>query len=348
MSVYFTTLALISILLIAYSYRGTKQDLKTLLFALVTVILVFVAGFRYHVGTDYLRYYQNYSIYKLGTLSFFSQPGLTVVAWIAELIYDDPGTWFLLMAVITIVPVMKTIRDNSETAALGVLMFLFLGCWHYSFNLVKQSVAAAIIFAAYPAIRDRRIVRWCIACVIGAMFHISALLMIPVYFLAGTKITTKRTMLIIVFGVAVMVFSDTLFSLINILKQGENLVSKHWDITEAAVNSLRILVNCVPVLLFILLRSRYDKDDADFAMLFNLSLINALLNVATMNSIYLNRFCVYTNFFNILFIPHLFKPLKTKLTCWIPPLAVILYFAYWSYDLYKGSSTVVFNWIFHR
>lgn len=348
MSVYFTMLALISILLVIYSYRGARKDLKKVLFILVTLILLFVAGFRYQVGTDYMQYQKSYSLYKLESLTLLSQPMLTIVALVAEFLYDDPATWFFLMSVITIVPVMKTIWNHSALVSMSILMYLFLGCWHYSFNIVKQSAAAAIIFAAYPALKNREFFKWCLGCAIAALFHVSALLMVPVYFLIGTRISTKRTIFIVAIGIAVTLSYETLFELIAFLKQGESVVQSGWKVSVREVNTLRILVNCVPILLFVMFYKHYDKENAEFAVLFNASLVNAMLNVASMNSVYLNRFCTYTNIFNILFIPMLFKPLRKKRTFWIPAVAVILYCAFWAYDLYKGSSTVVFRWIFDR
>lgn len=348
MNVYLSMFALICALLIIHRRSGFSKNAKRLFYFFVAMILLLVAGFRYRVGTDYTNYQRNYYSYKTRDVNLFSQPALSIVAHIAAFLFDDFATWFFLMSVITITPVMKGISDNSISVELSVIMYLLLGCWHFSFNLVKQCAAASILFVAYPALRDKKLVKWCIACLIASMFHISALLMIPVYFLVSPTITTKRTVLIICVGIITLLSYDYLFDLIDFLKQGESVVSRKWDVSTDSVNILRILVHCVPIVLCGLLYKEYNAKDKDFSCLFNISLLNAMLNIGSMNSIYLNRFCCYTNIFNVLFIPVLLKPLRKRRYWWVTPIALVLYFAFWVYDLYKGSSTVDFYWIFNR
>lgn len=349
MSVYFSTLAVVSILLTIYSSRSLPQQGKRFFFILVTATLIFVAGFRHYVGTDYGQYVINYEIYQAKDISILSQPALTIIARISTLIYDDYATWFFLMSCITIIPVMHTIKTESRCVWLSVVLYLFLGCWHFSFNAVKQCAAATILIAGYPLMRDRKIIKWCLICLIASTFHITALLMIPVYFLVNAHITWKRTLLIISVGILVLFSYEQLFGFMAILKQGKGVLSVTAKDRTNSVNLLRILVHCAPILLYVVFHRRYNTSDTSFCCLYNMSLLNAMLNIGSMNSVYLNRFCSYTNIFNILFIPMLFHPIRKKRTTfWVMPLALMFYFVFWAYDLYKGSSTVVFHWIFER
>lgn len=349
MIVYFSTLAVVSFLLVAYSRKRMTETGKRFFYFLVAATLLFVAGFRYRVGTDYVQYARNYAAYQSNDIALLSQPAVTIVARLSALIYDNYATWFFLMSTITILPVMKTISKESCCVWLSVILYILLCCWHVPFNIVKQGAATTVLFAGYPFLRDRKLKEWCIACLLASTFHVTALLMIPVYFLVSSSITRKRTVLIILVGIVILVSYDYLFDLVEILKQGERVLSSSSNLRSDGVNMLRTLVHCVPVLLFFLFRERYDKQDANFACLYNMSLLNAMLNIGSMNSIYLNRFCNYTIIFNVLFIPMLFQPLKRKRsTFWILPLALFFYFVFWSYDLYKGSATVIFHWIFER
>lgn len=349
MNVYFSTFILVSILLMLHSNRRMPVISKKLILCVVAATLLFVAGFRHYVGTDYAQYVQNYPRYRNGELELLSQPALIIVARICKYVYDDYGAWFFLMSAITILPIMRTIAKESQCIWLSVILYLFLGCWHFPLNIVKQGAAASILFAGYSFLRDRSFAKWVLACLIAAMFHITALLMIPVYFLVDAKISRKRTLLIILTGIAVWFSYDVLLEIVGTLKQGISVISENSKTFTNSVSLLRIMVHCIPVLLYFVFTRRYDKSDPHFCCLFNMSLLNAVLNVASMSSIYLNRFCSYTNIFNILFIPMLFQPIKRKRsTFWIMPVALVLYFVFWLYDLYKGSATVMFYWIFDR
>jgi len=114
------------------------------------------------------------------------------------------------------------------------------------------------------------------------------------------------------------------------------------------LNIFRVLVNCAPAAMATVLLNYYDLKDKKFCMLYNLSLFNAVLNVGTMNSAYLNRFALYTIFYNALFIPYLVKPFKKNTRIFIWTVMLALYFVFWLYDLYKVPATKSFSWIFER
>lgn len=347
MVVYYSMFYVVASILFLAGHIKMSKTAKKATYIVACILLVAVAGLRYYVGTDYAQYVLNYPKYLNRELSFTSQPALTIVARLAAIIKNDYATWFFLMSVITIVPVIVAIIKYSTSIGMSIVMYILLGCWHYSFNLVKQSAAAAILLLGFAAIRDRKLIIWFVYCAVASMFHITALMMFPVYFLVNAKITKKKVIMLIAIGGIVMVSYDYLLSIVDALKQGEGLVGRNTATLNNSVSILRILVNCAPMALCAVFWKKYDAEDRTFACLFNLSLFNAVINVGSMNSIYLNRFCCYTNIYNALFIPLLFKPLKGWRK-WTVPVILVLYFAFWSYDLYKGSSTVVFHWIFER
>ena len=344
MAVYFTTLALIVILSSLYGKRNTKT-INNILVISCAIILIFVSGFRYCVGSDYLTYTNLYSKFLTDELSFFSQPALAIVARISAFIFNDYATWFFLMAVITIVPVIYIIKKDSISFSISIILYMLLGCWHYSFNTIKQCAAASMLLLGYKYIKERKFFKWCLICLIASFFHISALLMIPLYFLIVPKISTIRIMLLILIGVIIFFFYDELFDMFKILRPGALDIDS--DVGQRDVGLLRIAVCCAPAILGVIFKSRFDQKDKRFAVLFNLSVMNAVLNVGTMFSVYLNRFTIYTNIFNILFIPYLVKLFKKKEQIIVLLVMMSLYFVFWYYDISKPD-TVDFQWIFER
>lgn len=348
MVTYFSTLGAVSILLMAYGSKTISHRVKSILYFMVTAVLLCVAGFRYYVGTDYGQYVLNYSKYQVRDIALLNQPALAIIARLSAWIHNDYATWFFLMSAITVLPVMRTIYKESCCVWLSVIMYMFLCCWHFPFNIVKQGAAATILFAAYPFLRDRKFWKWSLLCILASTFHVTAILMIPVYFIAVPRITKMQTVLILCVGVVVLLSYDYLFEMVEVLKQGEGVLSEQSNLRVDNVNILRIIVHCMPTVIYVLFHKHYTKNTG-FSSLFNLSLLNTVLNIGSMSSIYLNRFCNYTIIFNVLFIPMLFQPIKKKRSAfWILPLALLFYFVFWAYDLYKGSRTVNYYWIFER
>ena len=331
-----------------------KPVIKIMVYIVAATILTLVSGLRYMVGTDYKHYMVLYSDY-IENFSIFSQPALSVFAKLSSFIYNDYATWFLIMALITVIPVIVMVVKRNQSIELCILLYVLLGCWHFSFNIVKQSVAATILFCGFSFLRDRKFWHWCLFCMIAATFHVSAVLMIPIYFLADGKIDKRRIIMLVMFALIIRIFYDKLFILIAFMKRGEGLVDANSSTVTQSVNLLRIVVNCMPVAVYAFFRKTYKNiENADFFCLFNLSLLNAVLNIASMNSIYLNRICTYTNIFNILFIPMIFPSLKPEYEKIKPivmtayTMVLVFYFVFWVYDLYKNPDMVNYYWIFER
>lgn len=348
MQVYILTLLIVCILGFMYEYFLSVRNNKSLMLCiLIAAVLIFVSGFRYKVGTDYATYMNSYSSYKNNSFSFLEQPGLTVIAKISGFIYDDYATWFFIMALITISLAVYGIRKYSISFSFSVLLYIFLGCWHGSFNIVKQSMAAAIVFCGIDFLKNRELFKWCILCLLATMFHVSALLLIPLYFLITPKFSKSRIILFVIMGVAVYLFGSILFDVMKSLKSS-GITSADSAVGSRQVNRLRIIVNIMPFIIWLFTRNYYDYKDKQFVTILNMSILNAILSVATMNSVYLTRFLVYTSIFDVLFIPYLMKPFtkNTKIVFFIIMFA--MYAVFWLYDLNKSSATNVFQWVFNR
>lgn len=344
------SIVLITILFIAVLMHSKQfSNNRKALLSTACIVLFAVSGLRFYVGTDYSHYISGFSRYvNSTTMELLRQPAIILVAKITHLISDDYAIWFFAMAMITVIPVFIGIYKYSVSIALSMILYLLLGCWHFSFNIVKQSAAAAFLFLGYGALRSHNLKRWIIFCAVATLFHFSAILMIPVFYVVAVPKSKRNSAIIIGLSISILFFYDRLFILASLLKQGENTISIYSATRNNAVNILRIAVNCAPLLLCALSSQINDKTDLDYNTLFNLSLLNAGMNIGTMNSIYLNRICVYTTIYNVLFIPVIIKRISSRNRMICIPIMLLLYIVFWWYDLYKGSATVVYHWVFER
>ena len=345
MITYVITLAVI--ILLVFLYHRSPEKYKYLILLLIGIILISVAGLRYRVGTDYNQYTANYKNYLHGDWKL-ANGGLIFIAKITSLINCDYAIWFFAMSALTIGLVIYVIKKHSTTVGFSIIIYMLLGCWHTSFNAVKQCAAASIILCGYYFLQNRKFIRWCIVCFIASLFHVTAILMIPVYFLATNKVGKRNIFLIIAIGVICFFSYDYLFEVVGYLKQGEGVTKYNSDNSQNSVNILRVLVACAPVVFCMVNYKKYDFKDSTFAIPFNLSLLNMVANIASMQSIYMSRFCIYTNIFNIFFVPILVKPFKKQERILLYGGLFVLYFIFWYYDLYKCAETVNYQWIFSR
>lgn len=353
MIVYYVVLGLIVLIIINYIFLYNKKlifgeyviDKDAMSLLLSGTVLTIVAGLRYNVGTDYLAYIINYEEYK--TLKF-QNIGCSFVAKLSEHIYDDYSTWFFLMSLITVGFCIFAIKKHSRIWPLSIILYLFMGYWHLSFNIVKQCVSMAIIIAYQEHLYDKNIFKWIFVCLVASLFHISALFMIPIYFLVIRKINIRQLIIIVFVGIVISLGYQQLFEIISFLKGNAGTESLTSAVGAREVNVLRILVNIAPTFLLLFIRSSFDNEDMELRVLSNFSILNAVLSIAASKSVYLTRFCNYTGIFNLFFIPFIVRKISKKNQLLVCSIMIICYFVFWIYDLSKGSTTSVFQWIFER
>lgn len=311
-------------------------------------ILSVIAGLRYEVGTDYPVYMSNYFFYKSAKFEGLKYAGIYLTARIAELIRDDYATWFFLMSCLTVGVAVYAIYKYNDDFCLGILLYLFLGCWHNSFNVVKQCAAVSILLLGQKYLLNRNFAKWVLVCIIAASFHISALLMIPVYFFVTHSVTWKQIVIVFFASILISLSYDKLMNVMMLLK-GLDKTDVTQGVASRGVNIIRVIVNFAPLALVSFFRRNCTREDRKWSTWSNMSILNAALYFAGMHSVYLTRFCLYTEAFNIFLIPNLLaksKNVSNKRI--IQSMALLLYFMFWLYDLQKGSTTATFHWIFER
>jgi transmembrane protein EpsG len=148
----------------------------------ILLILIAFGGLRYGVGTDYDSYctiFANihedwYNILYNGT-----ERGYVWLNRIVSLYTEDPQ-WiiFITNGVISCLGV-HCLRKYGKCAPFGLFIF-FTTLYYYSFNIIRQGMAAAWILLAFCYARDRRYVASLVTCILASFFHQTALMMIPV------------------------------------------------------------------------------------------------------------------------------------------------------------------------
>ncbi len=313
-------------------------------FILIALLLICVAGLRYGVGSDYFFYYENYDFYRTSELVLDEEPVYKILARISAIIYKDPATLMFICAAFTIGLMLVPIYKNSVMPLLSLMLFLFLGTWHGTFNGIRQYLAAAVLFAGHRFIKEKSFWKWCLVVLAAYFCHVTAAVAIIFYPFAQSKISVKQLLISIVLIISGLFAYDYIFEFIGYLK--DDPIELNNYITNS-IKILRIAVAWVPVVFFLLHRKRYDTEDTDFRCYFNLSLLNAVCMSVASQSAYLGRIGIYLNVFNTITWPLLIKPLderNKKVTLYI---MIPLYLIYWSVEI-SGIDLRNFVWIFER
>lgn len=324
-----------------------KTQLTKLFFVLTAFVLIFVAGFRYYVGTDFGAYYGEYLRFANSfweSLKNLDEPGYGLVALISlKLNLGGEGAIFIAAALTNII-FLITIYKNTDMLLPATLLYIFLGCWHGAFNGVRQYLAAAIVFAGLRFIKERKFWKYALVIFIAFLFHSSAILMIFPYFIAYNKISFRNIMILI--GASLII----LFSFTEVLEFAGFLLQEDLSDEGAylvrSVNTTRILVAITPAVFFLFL---YQKRTitVEQRFWFNMLIINGVMMFATSNSAYLARMGIYTAPFSAIGIPELIKGVNPKERKLITTIILVAFAAFWLYEIQKSSSLNNFTFIWN-
>ena len=325
------------------TYKKTTST--RLFFILAAISLIFVAGFRYDLGSDYSNYYGSFGRFNSSfwtSLKELDEPGIRFIAKVISTIGGNAAVFMFTCAFITIVLFLTTIYKNTDMLLLATLLYIFMGCWHGCFNGIRQYLAAAIIFSGIKFIKERKFWKYALIVFIAFLFHASAILMIFPYFIAYNRINFKNIALLIIASVIILFSFSELLDLAGFILRNE-LTEREYITTS--VNILRVLVAIAPAVFFIFVYSGRPVSK-EHRFWINFLIINGIVMFATSNSAYFARMGIYTAPFSALGIAELVKGLKPRERKVIPIVILVAYFLFWVYSLENSTALNNFQWIF--
>lgn len=177
------------------------------------VILTFVSSIRYGIGADYFSYRKIYeqmsqvNIYQL----LVSSPVEPLYSLLQKIVFLLGGNYILFLTVISLfihAVIMWFIYRFSKLPWLSVYLYISLQFFAHSMNLLRQSISVCFFMLAYPHLKNRKFLPYCTLLLIGSLFHKSALLMIPFYFILSIRDSKKFVTITFFIFILFYCFSD--------------------------------------------------------------------------------------------------------------------------------------------
>lgn len=306
----------------------------------------------YSVGTDYQRYINLYL-----NLLFHSSDAVRAdaAAWVGEgwvrlceifgAVFSEKHIFFFaFIAVLTIVFFYKAILFENPKSYVGLAVYLGFCLYYNSFNQFRQMLAAAIVLYAWKYMKKRQMWTCFIWIGIAALFHHTALIMIPAYFAANRKIS-GRNLVVYCLGALLFVFSfDAIFSLLAELglNYGRYLNGR-YDIGFRMSTVLNTAVRSVMLIGCLAVRKEVLAKDEGARVLYNMVIICSVFQFAAMISFIWARVTTYFFVFYIPLLPRVLEAVsdkfrQKKLIPMLFTLALFMYHTvYYFYSIIDGG-----------
>lgn len=355
--IYFS--AFIVSIFVAYKYQklSTKLNKKKIFshtnsifwIGLIVIPPILLATKRYGIGTDYFTYETIYNTYSYSNFIIFKklaiEYGFYLINYVAARIFNDFYGVLLISSFITMIFIFAALNKFKSQLSLPFAFLVFyLLLFPPMLNTIRQLIAVSIIMYAYNYITEREIFKYIFWVIVASLFHYTALICIPFYFL-GSRIKSelsivKRITYYFMLVVTIITLPIILDVVLNIeyLKHYLNVYDLGSDakIMNQIVLRLPILI---PLMIFANKLIKTDRKYEFYYLLFFLELLFIFVGSYYIWGVRLTYYAIPSQ---IILVPAIVRNIKDKksklIACFYFIIWYIVYFIY--VFLVKGNDGI--------
>ena len=280
---------------------------KKVYIALMAVLHAFVCGWRYMYLTGDLRKYA-WNYYTITESGWFSEEVIDNgrnfgFAWLTKLLSQitdgDFQILLIVIAVVTEIAVAVIIYRYSPAPWLSYLLWDCFGFYIFGFSAIKQALAMGLLMFAFTGIMEERPRRFFLWTVLAGCIHAPALIFLPAYWIAKSKLSVRRMTAYVISAVLIFIFRNQIVTFIS---------EFYYDETDFTVNDRlggRFMMIAALIAAGVFLRGFSGKN---FSKLFNLMIAAAILQMFSGFDNVFTRLTDYYFQFLILYLPMMFYP----------------------------------------
>lgn len=256
----YLTVILIAMLCMKSRNRKMRINNRTyyisgLFYGLIAIILILFAGLVGDITSDHINYIIAFDRIRVLPFSAFFTLDFKIMymeklygflLWIIGQFTNNSVWVFIISAILIVLPIVWC-GKKSEDPILFFSIFLAAGYYFAGFNVVRQTIVASLFVVTVRYIQSGQIWKYILSILIVSLFQISALFMLPFYYLLRQNQGIKRTALhMAIIGVA-YTFTYQLMGIFDTMLFSE----KYFD--TGRVDSVHTITKIiVPVFIFVL------------------------------------------------------------------------------------------------
>lgn len=130
--------------------------------------------------------------------AFDFEPGYRLANKLLSLFFTSPQAITVFNSTVIMVLWYFLIKRDSPNFLLSVWLFITLGIYQTEMNVTRNAIAILMVYNAFPYLRRRELPKFLAACLFASLFHVAALVLLPVYFLVwGVELKPKGMALLV-------------------------------------------------------------------------------------------------------------------------------------------------------
>ena len=262
------------------------------------------------------------------------------VALLKQVIGSDFRRYFYVVAAIQGICVLSMFRKYSDNYIMSI--FLFVASTDYvswMFNGIRQFTAVSIVLLGTGLALKKKYVPACLVILVAAMFHRSALMMLPLIFIAQGKAWNKKTVFVIVASVMAVFFVGSFTSFLDTAledTQYTNVVSDFTKWEDDGTNPFRVLVYSVPAIISFFGRKKIqEEDDPLINYCTNMSIFSMGIYIVSMatSGVFIGRLPIYVSLYSYVLLPWEIERLFGERGRLIKTAMIVLYLVFYYFQM---------------
>ena len=316
MTVYLLLIFAVCIFALA-CFNGLTQNhpqrlLKTVFLSASFVMLFLCSALRQNIGYDYTMYAKGFALMRadgFSTLSYLDwEWGFNIITKTIGLFTGDLRIYMAIMALLCLAGPFWAMLRYSKKVWLSVLLYINLYFYYCTMNFIRQSIAISIVMFAYTFMINKKFWRFLPLVLLASAFHLTALIMLPVYFLVNLKPSPKIPLLYAYLILWVFIASNSTLDLVTEIYHSEYRDSVFLRLGLGAIHAVfptLVLAGGMFLIFKFVKRDNIANFEKPVVMQTNLMYFSYLWILGMLRHAILERFSYYSYVFVILYIPEL-------------------------------------------
>lgn len=269
------------------------------------LILALFAVLRYDYGNDYNSYIKAYNSINHGIDVFVNEKLFTLLNKITPNFYVLIAITSLFFTYVIYRLVSKHLIGGFQ--GLAVLIFV-INPYLFLMNLsaIRQCIAMCIFILAVKFLQDRKPIPYVVMILIASMFHLSALVLLPVYLFVNDKAMSKIQVFLLATAMILLLVEGGLVT--SLMETGLTVLDNSeyaYQYSEGLKNSLRATLLTGIYFLYVALNLSYLKGYK--LICGKMYLIGLFLGMLAIHFSMITRIQMYFDIFSIITIPSIME-----------------------------------------
>ncbi|MFX6505652.1 EpsG family protein [Acinetobacter baumannii] len=251
---------------------------------------------------------------------------------------------FLITAFLTCFCYLRVIKKYSQDYIFSVFLFITLGVYTFFFNGLRQGIAMAIFTLALPYLLEKKFTIYLVICGFASLIHISALFMVPFYFLVNLNIK-------LIYKIFFVFLLSIIFSqlVIRYFSESNKRYEVYAEFTDESGGLLVLSFYFILLIFIYVMKKIYNIKDAFFQKTFEFYALGiaflipvAMLGTAASGP---QRLLSYFTWVLVLILPYIFLRINNKIIKYIFSILMIVFF-YLTTSRFSNLTPYILNPIF--